>query len=143
RAQNTVLAQIREDIGQAHPMQRLLQGDVGSGKTVIAALAALQCVENGYQAAVMAPTEILAEQHYRKFAEWLEPLGVAVAWIAGGIKKSDKKQQVMNTLTGDAQIIVGTHALFEDEAVFKNLGLATIDEQHRFGVHQRLALRTK
>lgn len=143
RAQNTVLAQIREDIGQGHPMQRLLQGDVGSGKTVVAALAALQCVENGYQAAVMAPTEILAEQHYRKFAEWLEPLGVAVAWISGGIKKSDKKQQVMNVLNGDAQIVVGTHALFEDEVVFKNLGLAVIDEQHRFGVHQRLALRMK
>jgi ATP-dependent DNA helicase RecG len=143
RAQNTVLAQIREDIGQAHPMQRLLQGDVGSGKTVVAALAALQCVENGYQAAVMAPTEILAEQHYRKFAEWLAPLNVTVAWISGGIKKSDKKQWLKEILQGDAQIVVGTHALFEDEVVFKNLGLAVIDEQHRFGVHQRLALRTK
>ena len=143
RAQNTVLAQIREDIGQAHPMQRLLQGDVGSGKTVVAALAALQCVENGYQAAVMAPTEILAEQHYRKFAEWLAPLAVTVAWISGGIKKSDKKQQVIDVAQGNAQVVVGTHALFEDEVVFKNLGLAIIDEQHRFGVHQRLALRMK
>lgn len=143
RAQNTVLAQIREDIGQAHPMQRLLQGDVGSGKTVVAALAALQCVENGYQAAVMAPTEILAEQHYRKFAEWLAPLDVTVAWISGGIKKSDKKQMVADVSQGKAQIVVGTHALFEDEVVFKNLGLAVIDEQHRFGVHQRLALRMK
>ena len=143
RAQNTVLAQIREDIGQSHPMQRLLQGDVGSGKTVVAALAALQCVENGYQAAVMAPTEILAEQHYRKFTEWLAPLGIAVAWISGGIKKSDKKQMVMDVAQGKAQIVVGTHALFEDEVVFKNLGLAVIDEQHRFGVHQRLALRMK
>ena len=143
RAQNTVLAQIREDIGQAHPMQRLLQGDVGSGKTVVAVLAALQCVENGYQAAVMAPTEILAEQHYRKFAEWLAPLNVTVAWISGGIKKSDKKQRLTEIAQGDAQIVVGTHALFEDEVVFKNLGLAVIDEQHRFGVHQRLALRMK
>ena len=143
RAQNTVLAQIREDIGQAHPMQRLLQGDVGSGKTVVAALAALQCVENGYQAAVMAPTEILAEQHYRKFAEWLAPLDVTVAWISGGIKKSDKKQWLTDIAQGDAQIVVGTHALFEDEVVFRNLGLAVIDEQHRFGVHQRLALRMK
>jgi ATP-dependent DNA helicase RecG len=143
RAQNAVLAQIRADIGQAHPMQRLLQGDVGSGKTVIAALAALQCVENGYQAAVMAPTEILAEQHYRKFAEWLAPLGVAVAWISGSIKKSDKKQQLMNIAQGEAAVTVGTHALFEEEVVFKKLGLAIIDEQHRFGVHQRLALRMK
>lgn len=143
RAQNTVLAQIREDIGQAHPMQRLLQGDVGSGKTVVAALAALQCVENGYQAAVMAPTEILAEQHYRKFAEWLAPLNVTVAWISGGTKKSDKKQWLTDIAQGEAQIVVGTHALFEDEVVFKNLGLAVIDEQHRFGVHQRLALRMK
>jgi ATP-dependent DNA helicase RecG len=143
RAQNTVLAQIREDIGQAHPMQRLLQGDVGSGKTVVAALAALQCVENGYQAAVMAPTEILAEQHYRKFTEWLTPLDIHIAWISGGIKKSDKKQMVMDVAQGKAQIAVGTHALFEDEVVFKNLGLAVIDEQHRFGVHQRLALRIK
>ena len=143
RAQNTVLAQIREDIGQSHPMQRLLQGDVGSGKTVVAALAALQCVENGYQAAVMAPTEILAEQHYRKFTEWLAPLDIHIAWISGGIKKSDKKQMVTDVAQGKAQIVVGTHALFEDEVVFKNLGLAVIDEQHRFGVHQRLALRMK
>ena len=143
RAQNKVLAQIREDIGQAHPMQRLLQGDVGSGKTVVAALAALQCVENGYQATVMAPTEILAEQHYRKFTEWLAPLDIRVAWISGGIKKSDKKQMVMDVAQGKAQIVVGTHALFEEEVVFKNLGLAVIDEQHRFGVHQRLALRMK
>ncbi len=143
RPQNTVLAQIREDIGQTHPMQRLLQGDVGSGKTIVAALAVLQCVENGYQAAVMAPTEILAEQHYRKFSEWLVPLGVTVAWISGGIKKSDKKQQLMNVSSGDAQVTVGTHALFEEDVVFKNLGLAIIDEQHRFGVHQRLALRSK
>jgi ATP-dependent DNA helicase RecG len=142
-AQNKVLAQVRGDLAQPHPMQRLLQGDVGSGKTVVAALAAVQCIENGYQAAVMAPTEILAEQHYRKFAEWLEPLGIAVAWLSGGLKKIDKKQSLANIAQGEAAIAVGTHALFEDEVVFKNLGLAIIDEQHRFGVHQRLALRMK
>ncbi len=143
QAQNIVLAQIRADLAQSHPMQRLLQGDVGSGKTVVAALAALQCVENGYQAAIMAPTEILAEQHYRKFAEWLAPLHVTVAWVSGGIKKSDKKQQVENIRSGEAQVVVGTHALFEAEVTFSKLGLAIIDEQHRFGVHQRLALRMK
>ena len=142
-AQNKVLAQVRGDLGQSHPMQRLLQGDVGSGKTVVAALAAVQCIENGYQAAVMAPTEILAEQHYRKFAEWLEPLGLKVAWLSGSLKKSDKKQSLADIAAGEAVIAVGTHALFEDEVVFKNLGLAIIDEQHRFGVHQRLALRMK
>ena len=142
-AQNKVLAQVRGDLQQAHPMQRLLQGDVGSGKTVVAALAALQCIENRYQAAVMAPTEILAEQHYRKFSEWLEPLGLKVAWLSGSLKKPDKKQSLADISQGDAMIAVGTHALFEDEVVFKNLGLAIIDEQHRFGVHQRLALRMK
>ena len=142
-AQNKVLAQVRGDLGQSHPMQRLLQGDVGSGKTVVAALAAVQCIENGYQAAVMAPTEILAEQHYRKFAEWLEPLGLKVAWLSGSLKKSDKKQSLAAIAQGEAAIAVGTHALFEDEVIFKNLGLAIIDEQHRFGVHQRLALRMK
>ncbi len=142
-AQNRVLAQVRDDLGQSHPMQRLLQGDVGSGKTVVAALAALQCVENGHQAAVMAPTEILAEQHYRKFSEWLEPLGVKVAWLSGSLKKTDKKQWLAEIAAGEAAIAVGTHALFEDEVVFKKLGLAIIDEQHRFGVHQRLALRMK
>ena len=142
-AQNKVLAQVRDDLQQSHPMQRLLQGDVGSGKTVVAALAALQCIENGYQAAVMAPTEILAEQHYRKFAEWLEPLGLKVAWLSGGLKKSVKKQSLSDITQGEAVIAVGTHALFEEEVVFKNLGLAIIDEQHRFGVHQRLALRMK
>jgi ATP-dependent DNA helicase RecG len=142
-AQNRVLAQVRDDLGQPHPMQRLLQGDVGSGKTIVAALAALQCVENGYQAAVMAPTEILAEQHYRKFSEWLEPLGVKVAWLSGSLKKNDKKQWLAEIASGEAAVAVGTHALFEDEVTFSRLGLAIVDEQHRFGVHQRLALRMK
>ncbi len=142
-AQNTVLAQIREDLTQTHPMQRLLQGDVGSGKTIVAALAALQCVENGYQVAVMAPTEILAEQHYRKFSAWLAPLGIEVAWFSGSLKKSLKNQYIDRIAQGQAAVAVGTHALFQDDVVFQSLGLAVIDEQHRFGVHQRLALRLK
>jgi ATP-dependent DNA helicase RecG len=142
-AQNTVLARIREDLTQTHPMQRLLQGDVGSGKTIVAALAALQCVENGYQVAVMAPTEILAEQHYRKFSAWLAPLGIEVAWFSGSLKKSLKNQYIDRIAQGQAAVAVGTHALFQDDVVFQSLGLAVIDEQHRFGVHQRLALRLK
>jgi ATP-dependent DNA helicase RecG len=142
-AQQRAVAQIREDLAKPHPMQRLLQGDVGSGKTVVAALAALQCVENNYQVALMAPTEILAEQHYRKFSGWLETLGLEVAWLSGSTKKTIKKQILTKTAAGDTPIIVGTHALFEDDVVFNNLGLAIIDEQHRFGVRQRLALRLK
>ena len=142
-AQQRAVAQIREDLGKPHPMQRLLQGDVGSGKTIVAAIAALQCVENNYQVALMAPTEILAEQHFRKFSVWLEALGLAVAWLSGSTKKSDKKQILAKVAAGDAPVVVGTHALFEDDVVFNNLGLAIIDEQHRFGVRQRLALRLK
>ena len=142
-AQQRATAQIREDLTKPHPMQRLLQGDVGSGKTVVAALAALQCVENEYQVALMAPTEILAEQHYRKFSSWLAPLGIEVAWLSGGIKKSIKKQILTKISAGEIPVVVGTHALFEDDVVFHNLGLAIIDEQHRFGVRQRLALRLK
>ncbi|HTE16655.1 MAG TPA: ATP-dependent DNA helicase RecG, partial [Burkholderiales bacterium] len=142
-AQQRAVAQLREDLSKPHPMQRLLQGDVGSGKTVVAAMAALQCVENKYQVALMAPTEILAEQHYRKFSAWLAPLGINIAWLSGGIKKTVKKQILTRIAAGDIPIVVGTHALFEDDVVFNNLGLAIIDEQHRFGVRQRLALRLK
>ena len=142
-AQQRVVAQIREDLSRPHPMQRLLQGDVGSGKTVVAALAALQCVENKFQVALMAPTEILAEQHYRKFSVWLETLGIEVAWLSGSTKKSLKKQILTKIAAGETPVVVGTHALFEDAVVFNNLGLAIIDEQHRFGVRQRLALRLK
>jgi ATP-dependent DNA helicase RecG len=124
-------------------MQRLLQGDVGSGKTVVAALAALQCVENNRQVAVMAPTEILSEQHNRKFAEWLAPLGVAVAWLSGGLARRDKRAALAAVAKGAARIAVGTHALIEEEVQFADLALAIVDEQHRFGVHQRLALRMK
>jgi ATP-dependent DNA helicase RecG len=142
-AQQRAAAQIREDLSKPHPMQRLLQGDVGSGKTVVAAIAALQCMENNFQVALMAPTEILAEQHYRKFSGWLAALGIEVAWLSGSTKKSVKKQILTKISTGDTPIVVGTHALFEDDVVFHKLGLAIIDEQHRFGVRQRLALRLK
>ena len=142
-AQQRAVAQIREDLSKAHPMQRLLQGDVGSGKTVVAAIAALQCVENTFQVALMAPTEILAEQHYRKFSGWLAALGIEVAWLSGSTKKSVKKQILTKIAAGEIAVVVGTHALFEDDVVFNNLGLAIIDEQHRFGVRQRLALRLK
>ncbi|MFN7087781.1 MAG: ATP-dependent DNA helicase RecG [Burkholderiales bacterium] len=142
-AQQKALAQIEYDLARPYPMQRLLQGDVGSGKTVVAALAALQCVENGCQVAVMAPTEILAEQHYHKFAGWLEALGVKVAWLAGGLRRRQKREALESVASGEAMVAVGTHALFQEEVRFRNLALAIIDEQHRFGVHQRLALRSK
>ncbi|HSQ04759.1 MAG TPA: ATP-dependent DNA helicase RecG, partial [Burkholderiales bacterium] len=142
-AQQRALADIEHDLAQPYPMQRLLQGDVGSGKTIVAALAALQCVENGYQVAVMAPTEILAEQHYRKFAGWLEGTGVGVSWISGSLRKRDKSAALAAVAEGKTMIAVGTHALFQDEVRFRNLALAIVDEQHRFGVHQRLALRVK
>ncbi len=142
-AQQRVCTEIRQDLAQAHPMQRLLQGDVGSGKTVVAALAMLQAVENGYQAALMAPTEILAEQHYLKLQQWLPPLGIEVAWLTGSLKKKDKTAMLEAVASGQARVVVGTHALIEDTVSFKQLGLAVIDEQHRFGVRQRLALRQK
>ena len=143
RGQNRVLTEIRTDLTRPHPMQRLLQGDVGSGKTIVAALAALQAIESGYQAAVMAPTEILAEQHYRKFTAWLEPLGVQVVWLAGSLKKKEREKALADIASGKAALAIGTHALFQDEVIFSKLGLAIVDEQHRFGVHQRLALRQK
>ena len=143
RAQERALAQIRHDLAQPHPMQRLLQGDVGSGKTVVAALAALQAVESGCQVAVMAPTEILAEQHHLKFAQWLSPLGVEVAWLASSLGRRQKRDQLARVSGGEAKVAVGTHALFQDQVEFRGLGLAIVDEQHRFGVHQRLALRLK
>ena len=143
RAQTRVLAEIRTDLTRPHPMQRLLQGDVGSGKTIVAALAALQAIESGYQAAVMAPTEILADQHYRKFTAWLAPLGIEVVWLAGSLKKKEREKALAEIASGKAALAVGTHALFQDEVAFSKLGLAIVDEQHRFGVHQRLALRQK
>jgi ATP-dependent DNA helicase RecG len=143
RAQARAFAEIERDLARGHPMNRLLQGDVGSGKTIVAALAALRAVENGWQAAVMAPTEILAEQHYRKFSEWLEPLGIAVRWLSGSQKKAERKAAAEAIAAGDVPVAVGTHALFQDQVRFARLALAIVDEQHRFGVRQRLALREK
>jgi len=143
RAQERALAQIRHDLAQPHPMQRLLQGDVGSGKTVVAALAAVQVVESGYQVAVMAPTEILAEQHHTKLAQWLCPLDIEVAWLASSLARGQKRAQLARVAGGEAKVAVGTHALFQDQVEFHGLGLAIVDEQHRFGVRQRLALRLK
>ncbi len=142
-AQQRVVAEISSDLSRNHPMQRLLQGDVGSGKTIVAALAACQAIENNFQAALMAPTEILAEQHYLKLAAWLEPLGVKVAWLTGSLGKKAKQAALEQVASGAAQLAIGTHALFQEQVAFDNLGLAIIDEQHRFGVHQRLALRQK
>lgn len=142
-AQARVSHEVSSDLAQPIPMLRLVQGDVGSGKTVVAALAALQAVSNQYQAAVMAPTEILAEQHFVNFTQWMEPLGIKVAWLAGKVKGKQRQTQLASILDGSAQIVVGTHALFQEEVRFYNLGLAVIDEQHRFGVHQRLSLREK
>lgn len=142
-AQLRVWHEIETDLAQAHPMQRLLQGDVGSGKTVVAALAMLRAVESGHQAALMAPTEILAEQHYRKLASWLAPLGIEVAWLTGSLKKKDKLAAVAKVGAGETALIVGTHALIEENVEFARLGLAIVDEQHRFGVRQRLALKQK
>jgi ATP-dependent DNA helicase RecG len=142
-AQNKALAQIRRDLGEPHPMQRLLQGDVGSGKTIVAALAALQCVENGGQVAVMAPTEILAEQHYNKFNNWTQDLGIGVAWLSGSLKAAAKRAVRAQVAAGETAIVVGTHALFQEDVRFRNLALAIVDEQHRFGVRQRLLLRQK
>lgn len=142
-AQRKVHAEIAHDLAQPHPMQRLLLGDVGSGKTIVAALAALQAIENGYQVALMAPTEILAEQHYLKLREWLMPLGVEPVWLSGSLKKKDKTAAAGRIASGETQLAIGTHALFQQNVEFPKLGLAIVDEQHKFGVQQRLALRAK
>ncbi len=142
-AQEKAWQEISRDLGGTRPMRRLLQGDVGSGKTVIAALACLQAIESGMQAAVMAPTEILAEQHFQKMRNWFEPLGIEVAWLASARPSAQKKQAAARIAGGDARLAVGTHALFQKGVRFRNLGLAIVDEQHRFGVGQRLALSEK
>lgn len=142
-AQWRVWREIEADLAQSWPMQRLLQGDVGSGKTVIAALAGLRAIEAGYQAALMAPTEILAEQHWRKLSAWLAPLGIEVAWLSGSLRKKEKQAIVQKVGAGETALVVGTHALIEESVEFARLGLAIVDEQHRFGVRQRLALKQK
>jgi len=142
-AQQRVLSEIRSDISATYPMQRLLQGDVGCGKTIVAALAAAQAIDSGYQAALMAPTEILADQHFRKIAGWLEPSGISVVWLTGSLKKKEKQSARDQIESGTAQLIIGTHALLQDDVKFAQLGLVIVDEQHRFGVNQRLTLRNK
>lgn len=141
-AQQRVAAEIAYDLAQPEPMLRLVQGDVGAGKTVVAALAALQALEAGYQVALMAPTEILAEQHYLNFSKWLEPLGIEVTWLAGKLK-GKARAAALERIAAGAPMVVGTHALFQDEVTYRRLALVIIDEQHRFGVQQRLALRRK
>ena len=143
KAQRRAHEAIAKELAQPHPMRRLLQGDVGSGKTLVAALAALQAVENGWQAALMAPTEILAEQHFLKLTHWLEPLGVRISWVAGSLKARAKKAALDAIANGETQFAIGTHALFQEGVSFAKLGLAIIDEQQRFGVAQRLALSSK
>ncbi len=142
-AQARAVDEIARDLAAPHPMQRLLQGDVGSGKTIVAALAMLQAAESGHQAVLMAPTEILAEQHWKKLAAWLEPLGVGIAWLSGSRKKREREAELARLASGEALIAVGTHALIEDPVALPRLGLVIVDEQHRFGVRQRLALREK
>ena len=137
RSQSLAAGEVLRDLKMPHPMQRLLQGDVGSGKTVVAVVACLAAVDAGWQAAVMAPTEILSEQHYRKFSEWLAPLGISIGWLHGKVRKKEK------LAAAEAQIVIGTHALIERDVEFRRLGLAVIDEQHRFGVEQRLQLGRK
>lgn len=141
-AQERVLGEVLQDLGASEPMLRLVQGDVGSGKTVVAAMAALHAVEAGAQVALMAPTELLAEQHFNNFRNWLEPLGVEVVWLAGKVKGRARAAALARIVAG-AGVVVGTHALMQEGVAFSGLGLAIIDEQHRFGVHQRLALRDK
>jgi len=142
-AQRRVSEEIARDLAAAVPMHRLLQGDVGSGKTVVAALAGAICIDAGWQCALMAPTEILADQHFRKLIGWLEPLGVRTAWLTGGQKARERREMLALIASGEASLVVGTHAIIQDKVEFKNLALAIVDEQHRFGVAQRLALRSK
>ena len=142
-AQQRVVDEITGDLSQAHPMMRLIQGDVGSGKTVVAAIACLKAIACGVQAAIMAPTELLAEQHWRSFSDWLRPLDIEPAWLAGSQRAAARRQALDAIADGSAELVIGTHALFQEGVEFHRLGLVVIDEQHRFGVHQRMALRDK
>ncbi len=142
-AQKRVVDDISSDLAQPHPMMRLIQGDVGSGKTVVAAIACIKAIACGVQTAIMAPTEILAEQHWRNFSDWLRPFGIEPAWLSGSQRAAARRESLAAIADGHAQVIVGTHALFQEGVEFKRLALVIIDEQHRFGVHQRMALRDK
>ena len=142
-AQQRVVAEILGDMAEPHPMMRLIQGDVGSGKTVVAAIACLQAIGSGVQAAIMAPTELLAEQHWHNFSAWLKPLNIEPAWLSGSQGAKARRESIAAIADGSGQLAVGTHALFQEGVTFNNLALVVIDEQHRFGVHQRVALREK
>jgi ATP-dependent DNA helicase RecG len=142
-AQDRVSKEILDDLSKPHPMMRLIQGDVGSGKTVVAAIACLKAIACGVQAAIMAPTELLAEQHWRNFSEWFRPLGIEPAWLSGSQRAAARRDSLQAIADGQAQLAVGTHALFQEGVTFNDLALVVIDEQHRFGVHQRMALRDK
>src|SRR5690606_21712373 len=142
-AQQRVWNEISTDLASRQPMNRLLQGDVGSGKTVIAALAAMQAIGSGHQAALMAPTEILAQQHRDKLVPWLDGQSVRVGWLAGSMSPRAKKQVREALAAGEVDLLIGTHALIEESVVFERMALAIVDEQHRFGVAQRLALRQR
>jgi ATP-dependent DNA helicase RecG len=142
-AQQRVAAEVVKDLQCDHPMQRLIQGDVGSGKTVIAALAAIEAAASGLQTAIMAPTELLAEQHYKNLQAWFDKLNITTCWLSGSMTGSERKERSRLIENGEAQVIIGTHALFQKSVIFNHLGLVIIDEQHRFGVHQRLALKQK
>ena len=142
-AQRRVVNEINDDVNSELTMQRLVQGDVGSGKTVVAGISVCHAIASGYQVAIMAPTELLAEQHYASFKQWFEPLGVKLCWLSGSVNAANKKQSLAQIASGDADVVIGTHALFQAGVVYKNLGLVVVDEQHRFGVNQRLALIEK
>jgi ATP-dependent DNA helicase RecG len=142
-AQARVTKEIRQDLLKHMPMMRLVQGDVGSGKTLVAALAALSALGQGFQVALMAPTEILAEQHAINFKKWFEPLNISVGWLVGKTKAKARRQALEAIANGDMQMVIGTHALFQEQVIFNKLALIVIDEQHKFGVHQRLSLREK
>ena len=143
RGQREALAEIDADLAQPHPMMRLVQGDVGCGKTVVAAAAALRAVAHGHQVAVMAPTELLTEQHRRSFSRWFEPLGIEVVWLSGSLGRKERQRAYEAIGSGKGQVIIGTHALFQEGLEYQSLALMIVDEQHRFGVHQRLALMQK
>ncbi len=142
-AQSRVVNEIESNLQSGMPMMRLVQGDVGSGKTLVAALAALSVVSAGYQVALMAPTELLAEQHAKNFNDWFSPLGIKVGWLAGKLKGKQRNETLSALAAGEIQVLVGTHAIFQDAVTYQNLAMVIVDEQHRFGVHQRLALRKK
>ena len=142
-AQKRVVEDILSDLARPHPMMRLIQGDVGSGKTVVAAIACVKAIACGVQVAIMAPTEILAEQHWRTFSDWFRPLDIEPAWLSGSQRAAARRESVESIADGRAQVVIGTHALFQEGIAFKRLAFVIIDEQHRFGVHQRMALRDK